>query len=75
MNILSRYDRIGVDGFFTLFRNNSEINSIYRKAGNIKEIFTDQKPFGFDEWGINHTGTAHYWLENLKERVNTEKFF
>lgn len=74
-DILSRYDRIGVDGFFTLFRNNSEINSIYRKAGNIKEIFTDQKPFGFDEWGINHTGTAHYWLENLKERVNTEKFF
>lgn len=73
--LLSKYDRIGVDGFFTLFRNTSEINSIYRKAGDIKKIFTDQKPFGFDEWGIDQTGTAHYWINNLNNRLNTEKFF
>lgn len=74
-DILFNYDRIGVDGFFTLFRNTPEVNSVYKKAGNIKEIFTNQKPFGFDEWGINHTGTSHYWLDNLREKVNTDKFF
>lgn len=73
--LLDKYDRLGVDGFFSLFRNNPEINCIYRKAGDIKEIFTDQKPFGFDEWGLNHNGTAHHWMNNLKDRVWLDKVF
>lgn len=74
-DILEKYDRLGVDGFFSLFRNTPEINSIYRKAGDIKLIFTDQKPFGFDEWGLNHNGTAHYWINNLKDKVWLDKVF
>lgn len=74
-DILEKYDRLGVDGYFSLFRNTPEINSIYRKAGDIKLIFTDQKPFGFDEWGLNHNGTAHYWINNLKDKVWLDKVF
>lgn len=73
--VLNKYDRLGVDGFFSLFRNTPEINSIYRKAGDIKQIFTSQKPFGFDEWGLNHDGTAHYWMNNLKDKVWLDKVF
>lgn len=72
---LDKYDRLGVDGFFSLFRNTPEINAIYRKAGDIKQIFTNQKPFGFDEWGLNHDGTAHYWMNNLKDKVWLDKVF
>lgn len=74
-DILNRYDRLGVDGFFSLFRNIPEINAIYRKAGDITKIFTDQRPFGFDEWGINRSGTSHYWIANLKDRVWQDKVF
>lgn len=74
-DILSKYDRLGVDGFFSLFRNTPEINSTYRKAGDITKIFTEQKPFGFDEWGLSHNGTAHYWMKNLKEHVWLDKVF
>lgn len=73
--VLDRYDRLGVDGFFSLFRNTPAVNAIYRKAGDIQTIFTDQRPFGFDEWGINRSGTAHYWIEHLKDRVWLDKVF
>lgn len=74
-DILNKYDRLGVDGFFSLFRNTKEINAIYRKAGDITKIFTEQKPFGFDEWGLCHNGTAHYWMNNLKDKVWLDKVF
>lgn len=74
-NILDRYDRIGVDGHLTLYRNIPEINSIYRNVDNIKEIFTNQKAFGFDEWGLNDNGTANYWMKHLNNKLWQEKFF
>ena len=74
-DILNKYDRLGVDGFFSLFRNTIEINAIYRKVDDITKIFTEQKPFGFDEWGLCHNGTAHYWMNNLKDKVWLDKVF
>lgn len=58
-----------------MFRNTIEINAIYRKVDDITKIFTEQKPFGFDEWGLCHNGTAHYWMNNLKDRVWLDKVF
>ena len=74
-DLLNKYDRLGVDGFFSLFRNTIEINAIYRKADDITKIFTEQKPFGFDKWGLCHNGTAHYWMNNLKDKVWLDKVF
>lgn len=74
-DLLEKYDRLGVDGFFSLFRNTEEVNTIYKRVGDITKIFTDQQPFGFDEWGVNRCGTATYWIEHLGDRVWQEKVF
>lgn len=42
-DILNKYDRLGVDGFFSLFRNTIEINAIYRKADDITKILKFRK--------------------------------
>lgn len=73
--ILDKYDRLEVDGPFTLYRNTTEVNSIYRKAGDIKTILSEQIPFGFDECGRNQDGTGPYWINNLGDRLWCGKFF
>ena len=74
-DILDRYDRLGVDGPLTIYRNTPEVNTVYRKAGDINQIFTEQHPFGFDEWGLKNNGTAPYWQTNLSDRLWCEKVF
>lgn len=73
--ILNRYDRIGVNGPFTLYRNKPEVNSSYREMGDVQKIFSEQKPFGFDEWGINKCGTSYYWINNFSDRLWRETVF
>ena len=73
-DIFERYDRIGVHGPFTLYRNTPEVNKLYRQIGDIKRIFTEQHPFGFDEWGRD-CGTSHYWLGSLRNKVWSDEVF
>ena len=67
--ILNKYDRIGNNGPFTLYKNRPDINAIYHKVDDIKIVFSDQQPFGFDEWGLNQNGASPYWMKNFPERL------
>lgn len=72
--ILEKYDRIGVHGHSTLYRNTPEINAVYRQVGDIRKIFVEQSPFAFDEWGHNN-GTSPYWQRNFANRLWQERIF
>lgn len=72
--ILIKYDRVGINGPFTLYRNTKEVNSCYWQIGDIKEIFTKQTPFGYDEWG-GQKGTTPYWLSHWPDKIYSEIHF
>ncbi len=54
--LLSQYDKIGVMGHLSLYRNTPVINSVYRllvdEAYPYKAIYTDDTMYAFDEWGF-----------------------
>ena len=59
-DILQKYDRILSRGHFTLYRNSSNVNEIYKKASpSYLKVFSSEKIYGFDEW----PGTSAYWKE------------
>lgn len=72
-DILERHDRIGLEGFFTLYRNAPEINHHYWNLGEkfIKHALSDQGIFGLDEWGPGGKGggTSNWWLDNNRESL------
>lgn len=55
--ILNNYDRIGSFGHLILYRNNSEINNLYKKKGgpfSYRKVFSSKYNYGFDErYGYN----------------------
>ena len=59
----------------TLYRNTKEVNEIYRKVDDIQKIFSDQRPFGFDEWGLSQNGTSPYWMKNLPGRMWNDNIY
>ncbi len=57
-DILNEYDKILCLGHFTLFRNTSYINGIYKKTDknnsqNFKDAFSTEAHWIFDEWPTN----------------------
>lgn len=78
-DILENYDRIGLEGFFTLYRNTPETNRHYWNLGEefIKHSFSDQGIFGLDEWGPGGKGggTSNWWLENKRNRLWCDMVF
>ncbi len=78
-DILDNHDRIGVEGFFTLYRNNTEINHHYWNLGEdfIKKAFLDDAIYGLDEWGPggNGGGTSNWWITHRKERLWMDMIF
>lgn len=78
-DILERHDRIGVEGFFTLYHNTPEVNHHYWNLGEdfIKQAFTEQGIFGLDEWGPGGKGggTSNWWIDNKRERLWMELVF
>ena len=68
---LEKYDRHGKNGPFTLYKNNTFVNNLFKEAGNITEIFTNQKPFGFDEWG-GQKGTTIFWEKVYPNNIDQE---
>lgn len=72
-DILNNNDRIGLEGFFTLYRNTPEINHHYWNLGEafIKQAFYDQDGFGLDEWGPGGkgNGTSNWWLNNKRNKL------
>ena len=52
--ILSKYDKIGHLGHLTLYRNNKDINTLFKKnidgSYRYKEVFTTSNICVFDEW-------------------------
>lgn len=55
--ILAQYDRVGMYGALTLYKNKSEINSLFKKRGasfSWKTVFSNSENFIFDEMpGMN----------------------
>lgn len=43
-----------INGTFTLFKNNAEVNSAYRHVPDWQECFTTHEPCGFDEIRMTH---------------------
>lgn len=78
-DILENYDRIGLEGFFTLYRNTPDINRHYWNLGEefIKHSFSDQGIFGLDEWGPGGKGggTSNWWLENKRKKLWCDMVF
>ncbi len=77
--VLNSYDRIGLEGFFTLYRNTPEINKHYWNLGYefIHNAFTDAGIYGLDEWGPggNGGGTSNWWLTHKLDRLWFELIF
>ena len=67
---LEKYDRHGKNGPFTFYKNNTFVNNLFRKAGNIMDILTNQEPFGFDEWG--QRGTTIFWEKYYPNNIDQE---
>lgn len=71
-DILGKNDRLLTRGHFTLYRNNKEVNSVFKKAmPSYKEVFSSHLVYHFDE----HPGTGKYWFEYLKEHLYDEIIF
>lgn len=60
--LLSRYPKIFTRGHMSLYRNDSETNSYYRKQTHfpIEKVFHDDAGFCFDEWG----GISRAWTSD-----------
>ena len=72
-DLLDKFDRLLTRGHLTLYRNTCEVNSHYRKlkCPNYKEVFSNPKGYGFDEW----PGTSRYWMDNMPEKLYDEIIF
>lgn len=70
--ILDSYDIIGERGHLILYRNNDEINNLYRLEGSIfpfKTVYSHNENFGFDEMtGMNKIAIKN----NIKRYTNLE---
>ena len=57
-DLFNKYDHLGIWGHCQIFRNNKFINTIYKIIDNelecnYKEVFTNDKSYGFDEIPLN----------------------
>ena len=72
--ILDTYDVISVrhdhlTGFFTLFRNCSAINNLFKSSKDYKKVFTSERHFCFDETNFEY----NCFTQNIPlEHVHTE---
>ena len=57
-DILEKYERIGIQGHSTIFKNTLEVNSRYKtildKQINYKQVYTTAGAFAFDEIGMDY---------------------
>lgn len=64
--VLNSYDKVLGRGHFTLIRNTTYCNSLYKEieSPSFKQVFTSRAGWAFDEyWGL-----SRYWDLNLHER-------
>lgn len=56
--ILEKYERIGIQGHSTIFKNSKEVNARYKtivkNKCNYKQVYTTDKAFAFDEVGMDN---------------------
>jgi len=74
-DILNKYTRILTRGHCSLFKNNAEVNRMYRTithegCQNYKEVFTSDKNYAFDEWA-GHLG---WGLSEILRRNNVKQY-
>lgn len=67
---LEKYDRLGQNGPLSIYRNIAEVNNVFKKDPEYKQIFSSIENIGFDEWGQGR-GITFYWLKHLSERIDT----
>lgn len=65
-DLLNRYDKLLALGHFTLYRNNNEVNTMYKKCiePNYKQVFSFPRNCAFEEY----FGTSRYWAKFLPEK-------
>lgn len=56
--ILEKYDKISDAGHFTLYKNNEQMRTAYKKLSSAgcldyKEVYSNSLNYAFDEWGKN----------------------
>lgn len=69
-DLLEHYDRIFGLGHFSLYRNNPEINSVFKKVvePSYRQVFTFPEGCAFDEYW----GTSRYWDKYLRDKFYQE---
>lgn len=71
--ILSTYDKIQYMGHFVLYRNDKEVNSLYKKSGALypyKTVFSSGEFYSFDE----HPGIMSIIIKNpIKTYISTNQ--
>ena len=74
-DILENYDKILTRGHLSLYRNNSKVNSMYRRnvEGTLdyRNVFASSKAFTFDEWG----GISKKWKYLFPDKMYDEIIF
>ena len=54
------HDKIFSRGHCTIFRNDPEVNALYRQL-DYKTVFSNPKSFSFDEWGNRKYSVSELW--------------
>ncbi|WP_334107033.1 DUF6625 family protein [Methylobacillus sp.] len=73
-DILQQYDRILPRGHFSLYRNNPDISRRFLtqdpELPSYREVFSDAKPFCFDEWPILSTlWKKRHWAMYVNDAI------
>jgi hypothetical protein len=67
--VLQKADKVFTGGHLSLFRNDEQINRLYRTGGRLglldyRAVLSSPRSFAFDEWGVRHDGLNSIFLAN-----------
>lgn len=73
---LEKFDRLGLDGPLSVYRNTDSVNRIFFLHDDVKKILSEDKGFGFDEYGTEEIkGLSIYWLNHLRDKLYAKTDF
>lgn len=70
MKKIKKYDKIGVLGHFTIFRNTKELRELFLNDERYKEVLTSPKSFKFDEeYGEDYGNSINNIFQKMNKKV------